>query len=440
MRQVRAISRPRFGLRYVLGFAVLVVACERSPDTPAGPSAMLQAGEFREDAPFYYYHGRPIYLEVDPQVVMISTTEPSPQLAIADALRHEGLAVSAVDKMRNRSDHWTVRLPALDREAAQALVARLRRSGRFAFVENAFRIPGLDMPPARPVNRLSVRFKPGVSRAEADSLAQTFGLQLLRPANPDSAYYTYQFAYPRTEAPLRVAQRVYRHPLVEWAEPGLAGVVRREQARTDPYYAEQFHLRNTVTKYSVPVDINIEPAWALGPGGSTVFLAVLDDGVDLNHPDLACKPWSSFGYDLFPNHPDHVFNPSTYGGYGDMHGTAVAGVIFSCNDNGIGIAGIAPEIAMVAVRIYREDEAEPLDAAYGIDLAWMYGGADVINNSWTVAAPSQEVEDAIARATSLGRGGLGTVVVQAAGNWVSPLTRSQGYYYHPSFLHSSRMW
>lgn len=106
-------------------------------------------------------------------------------------------------------------------------------------------------------------------------------------------------------------------------------------------------------------------------------------------------------------------------GEGDGHGTGVAGIIAG-QHNGTGIAGIAPEVMVRSIRIgVGTAFASSSDIALAIDTAWADGGcgADVISNSWGGIDESDEVDDAIERATRQGRGGTrGTPVVFSAGN------------------------
>ena len=85
------------------------------------------------------------------------------------------------------------------------------------------------------------------------------------------------------------------------------------------------------------MDINVTPAWDLATGAG-VKVAVIDMGVDLNHPDLVNNLLP--GYDATDAHCGG--SNGSYGGYchGDAHGTACAGIIAG-EDNNIGIKGVA---------------------------------------------------------------------------------------------------
>ncbi len=143
--------------------------------------------------------------------------------------------------------------------------------------------------------------------------------------------------------------------------------------------------------------------------------------------DMTTGQWADArGYDLMLGESEpgeDLFNPCC----NDTHGTSVAGIMLASQSNGIGGAGIAPNVRMGAVRIFRQTYPPELiedgiqvatqnQIADGINYAWQSMGASVINNSWRAGAPSNAITTAINNALTQGRGGLGTVVVFSAGN------------------------
>lgn len=152
--------------------------------------------------------------------------------------------------------------------------------------------------------------------------------------------------------------------------------------------------------------INCPKAWDSSLG-ENVVVAVLDTGVDYNHPDLSGNMWrdrnGNFGYDFSDGNED----PMDYHG----HGTHVAGSIAAVGNNSIGVVGVAPKAKIMAVKIFPNASDIVCSAAikYAVD-----NGAQVINNSWGPIGrnPVNPVlEDIINYAVS-----KGAVVVFAAGN------------------------
>ena len=167
-------------------------------------------------------------------------------------------------------------------------------------------------------------------------------------------------------------------------------------------------------------ELDMEPLFAVTHGDPAVRVAVLDSGIDIAHPDLA--DGIADPYDAHDDDDDPSPNPGEYCGGGtaicDEHGTAVSGIIGARVDNGVGIVGMCADCTIVPIKLLGEDggamSADIRAFEWAIDHdAW------VVNNSWgfveatPVPGPLAEV---IRRAATEGRGGLGMVVVFAAGN------------------------
>jgi subtilisin family serine protease/putative cell wall-binding protein len=278
-------------------------------------------------------------------------------------------------------------------------------------------------PEAEATGRLIVRYAEGVSEAERGRLRAANGLELASSV-----------ALPRTEVVTPVAGLVQavaalgRRPEIAWVQP-------EQRLRTfagptsEPYFGQQWALHNTgqtVGGYAgVPdVDINVPEAWAITQGSPSVVVAVLDNGVDLSHPDLAGRAWTNpgeiagngiddDGNDLIDdvNGWDFCADDNTLYEPGQTHGTHVAGSI-AASGNGVGIAGVAPQVTVMAVRFLSDNDADgcgtdtqAADAiAYAVSM-----GARIVNASWGGYGVSTVLRDAIAAAPS-------TLFVAASGN------------------------
>lgn len=120
----------------------------------------------------------------------------------------------------------------------------------------------------------------------------------------------------------------------------------------DPMATEQWHYFNSGDKSVAPTakagaDINVKPAWKFCTGDPSIVVAVIDEGVYYEHPDLANNIWTNPKETPDFNDDLHGYNfvsdgRINWGLEGDSgHGTHIAGTIAAVNNNGIGVCGIA---------------------------------------------------------------------------------------------------
>jgi thermitase len=169
-------------------------------------------------------------------------------------------------------------------------------------------------------------------------------------------------------------------------------------------------------------DINAERAWGLTKGSKKVVIAVIDTGIDYNHPDLKENMWvntkeiAGNGKDDDGNgYIDDVYgwNAQADNGNpmdGNAHGTHCAGTI-GARHNSIGIAGVMNDVSLMAVKFLSDSGSGSLaDAVEAIDYATKMN-VDIMSNSWGGGGFSQTLEDAIKAAKD-----KGILFVAAAGN------------------------
>ncbi len=189
----------------------------------------------------------------------------------------------------------------------------------------------------------------------------------------------------------------------------------------EPLFNNQWALENTGQTGGIPgADISAPGAWIRTSGVGSVVVAILDTGVDLDHPDLVDRIWTNRGEipgngidDDANGYVDDVNGWDTFDDdalpedrFG--HGTAVTGVV-AASRNGVGIVGVAPEVTIMPIRVC--DTSCPLSAIVeGIQYA-LDNDARILNLSLGSHTPSAALEDAIAAADA-----LGAVLVTAAGN------------------------
>ena len=211
---------------------------------------------------------------------------------------------------------------------------------------------------------------------------------------------------------------------MEHAEPNYL-VYANISPPDDTHFNRLWGLHNTGqnvngTNGTNDADIDALEAWDVTTGSSDVVVAVVDSGVDINHPDLAANIWTNpgeipgngidddgngyiddvNGWDFYVNDND----PRD----ADGHGTHVAGTIAAAGNNAAGITGVSWSAQIMALRFLDAwGNGITTDAIAAIEYAAAMG-ADIINNSWGGGGYSQSLKEAIEAS--------GAVVVCAAGN------------------------
>jgi hypothetical protein len=238
---------------------------------------------------------------------------------------------------------------------------------------------------------LLVRFRPGAAaaaragvldRLELRSRGRVRGTRFELVATPDDDVR-------RTARSLRAAPAV--------ADVELNYERRATAVPNDPLYAKgaQGYLDT----------LRLPAAWDLQKASTSHVVAILDTGVDSDHPDLAAQLVA--GRDVV--HGDGWAEDD------QGHGTMVAGIAAGRADDGAGVAGVAWRGAIMPVKVL-DNEGSGWDADVATGITWAADhGADVINLSLGGAGASDVLEEAVAHARA-----QGSVVVAAAGNDSSP--------------------
>jgi len=286
-----------------------------------------------------------------------------------------------------------------------------------------------------------------VELADGVDAAAYFGARPVFAAHRPLAGTPNQFVVTLAAGPGRAALEVINgldgDRQLAWAAPNFHQNWQRYYLPDDPRIPNQWHVQNTGQSGGLPgavgADADLVAAWDVVQGGSTALtIAVVDDGVPTNHPDI--NPWVNpgevagngldddgngwvddvNGWNFVSNNNISVPNTAN-----DGHGTAVAGVAAARGDNGVGVVGASYGTPVLSSRIFENNvaatDARIAEAIYyaagrtanGLG-SWKAG--DVSNHSWGGGANSAAINGALTWATSQGRQGLGSTQFFAAGN------------------------
>ncbi len=261
--------------------------------------------------------------------------------------------------------------------------------------------------------RLAVRLAPGAN-PEATALAA--GVANLGPAPGAPGWYLFQSGPPAGSA-LQAGERLRKLPGVLAADPQLAQQKSKRFLPNDTLFlTDQWYLRNTGQSSGEPgIDLNLAAAWD-NFRGDGITIGIVDDGLERNHPDIAPNYRADVSYDF--NGQDTNPLPPPFDG--DDHGTACAGLAAAAGNNGIGLAGVAFNAKLAALRLIAFPTTDAEDAAA---FAFRNDAIDIKSNSWGPFDNGLEYEGpgplalaAIEDGVQNGRNGLGTIFIWSGGN------------------------
>lgn len=232
-------------------------------------------------------------------------------------------------------------------------------------------------------NEWMIHFKTGVTKEERTRIFQE--IKATEISYLEQGYISLiKISNDSSSADLEALPKKYSQ--IDYVEPNQKNMM--QYTPRDPGYVKQWYLKK----------IQAPTAWEQTRGSSKITVAVIDDGVQTNHPDLSGKIV----------HPYNAVTDSTYYTPGD-HGTHVAGII-AASMNDFGVAGISPNVKIMPINVFKGEYAD----LYSIVKAVYYAAdhqAKVINLSLGSYDYSKSQYAAITYAKK-----KGAVVIAAAGN------------------------
>lgn len=278
-----------------------------------------------------------------------------------------------------------------------------------------------------------LKFKKSVTPTSKASLISSKNLTLIKSTISYDMYEAIGDA-------LQISKSIYLTGQVEFCTPNfIARVDKLDHIPNDPYFNNQWYLHNTGQgtndgkSTTVDADIDAPEAWDITRGNPNVIVAIVDEGVTGNHPDLPNTRQVrlngsnfAFAYDGTGNPNDPSPTVSTTAG--NNHGNSCAGIVGATQDNNEGITGIAPLCKIMPVKI-----------PFGLVPSSVYAdainfavtnNADIISNSWGYGSSDQNFQPVIVSAISNAIAN-NKFVVFAAGNTANRVGGNNGYVSFP---------
>ena len=289
-------------------------------------------------------------------------------------------------------------------------------------------------------DRVLVGFHEGTPRAARDAARQKAAVRASKRLSPRTADDE-QWELSPGQSVSDTIKALLSDPAVRYAEPDY--LVQALSVSNDPYYTNGslWGMYGDATAPANQYGSQAGEAWAAGhTGSSSVYVGVIDEGIDVSHVDLAANAWTNpfdpadgvdndgngyiddvHGWDFF-NNDNSVYDPG-----GDNHGTHVSGTIGGQGGNGIGVAGVNWDVTLISAKFlgpgggYISDAVRATD--YLTDLKVRHN-LDIVasSNSWGGGGFSQAMLDAINHG-----GDAGILFVAAAGNSASNNDTTSNY-------------
>ena len=239
------------------------------------------------------------------------------------------------------------------------------------------------------------------SMNEIADLSQEYGIQSIKflyPRHKDSKLSrTIQLEFQEANRVLEFAKSIEQLDYTEYAE-------RKELHHNCLTPNDQYFVNSFNSGQWGLFQINAEQAWNISTGDANVIVAVTDNAINTNHPDLINKCVA--GWDAVDNDND----PNPCGGNDGFHGSHVSGIVGAESNNGIGVASIGYDVSIMPIKIGNCTSGALTGGYEGVTWA-ADNGAHVINMSWGGSGYSNYGQNVCNYAW-----GQGSILIAAAGN------------------------
>ncbi|MGK7895853.1 MAG: S8 family serine peptidase [Xenococcus sp. (in: cyanobacteria)] len=339
---------------------------------------------------YYYAGGKKVKLNRLPDSFAVRYKEAVPQRAMERKLTEQPDFAEAEElKEMPRHRLVIVTLPPRQRLSdVGASLTSLEEDNDVEFITSVYREPesGLRL---IATDEITVRFKSDTSQEAVAKLNEENRVEIAKKNRFVPNQYLLRVKNPQET--LNLANKYQESDLTEFAAPNFVSEVKKNSLPNDELLIEQFIIGQGGGL--VGEDVDAEEAWNFTQGSSDITIAIIDDGVDIEHPDLQANIWQNpnsgdpdvNGWNFYDDNnnprPQQFAPPYDRLEGNDSHGTPCAGVTAAVGNNTEGVAGIAYRCKILPVKIFMADYMVPFDVLAD---AIRYAGikADVLSNSW----------------------------------------------------------
>lgn len=365
---------------------------------------------------YYYFQGQKFYFQPRTDLVFLKFKENMTESSARNSLsKYQHIDLNR-SQLRTDVDNFVRLTHTLSDAEYTTLVNIMKQDENFENVGFAYSPAGInDDKTFYGMNDLLIlQFKQSYSRNQIDAINTANGVEIVQKIEVTGGEtYLARVTPSASLNAMEMSNKYYEAGLVNYSEPSLYVTNVLCDTVNDPFYPQQWALRNVGN--NVPTnppnvvadaDMDVDSAWNVTKGDSTIIIAILDTGVDTTHPDIR----RVFGYD-FANMDG---NPNDDGN----HGTACAGIVAAIGNNSLGVSGVAYRCKIMPIKIINSAGSIPGYHAAAFGTIWAYqNGASILSNSWGfTGGASSLLMNAINDAARYGRNGKGAVCCYASGN------------------------
>ncbi|MDQ3020768.1 MAG: S8 family peptidase [Bacteroidota bacterium] len=364
---------------------------------------------------FYYYKDQPHYLNLKLDKIFFKLNHPVSKdefknlfgpyanlLLVSDFEENEKRQIVNVNQFMSEPD-------------VQIMLDNLKSSNLFQYASPVYSMPEGEGNPNTLIgveDEIIVQFKPHLTEKQINSFIKNKNLSFVQELDL-SGGKSFIFKVPINTFSIDVANEVYASGFVNYSEPNFFCTNTAHYMPNDPYFPNQWALRNLGNNIPGGVmgipgcDMRLDSAWDFSLGESHVKIAFVDSGIDTLHEDLAANMVPNSQYDFFNNDPYAI---DEFG-----HGTCCAGIAAAVGNNSLGISGVAPNCKMIAIKSTNAFGGGNT-AAYTNGLIYARQiGSWVSSNSWGTTV-SSSIDNAILDGVTMGRNGKGMIFCFSSGN------------------------
>jgi subtilisin-like proprotein convertase family protein/subtilisin family serine protease len=270
-----------------------------------------------------------------------------------------------------------------------------------------------------PTSSIYIEFANQTSNQKIDSILIEHGLKIFQTYKEDPNFLTANLTLESPVNPIKVANALLENDCVLVAEPDfLSELELAPYYPDDPLISKKFHLENFGgNTVALGADISAPEAWEITRGQPDITICIMDDGVDTNQRAFSAskKVVSPREFDTNENAPLPIFSHNN-------HGTVCAKIALGDEENS-GEVGVASNCTLMPIRMRGRISDKAIKDYF--DHARL-NGASIISCSWGVKSSffplGTQAFKAIQKAAKQGRGGLGCIIVFAAGNENRPIS------------------